>query len=66
MIGSSSECTFVLSDDTVSRHHCEVVATAEGVTRLTAAGLRFAYRHAALPPGLTTIPSANVQSGTPF
>jgi transcriptional regulator with GAF, ATPase, and Fis domain len=30
-IGSSSECTFVLSDDTVSRHHCEVVATPEGV-----------------------------------
>ena len=30
-IGSSSECTFVLSDDTVSRHHCQVAATPGGV-----------------------------------
>jgi transcriptional regulator with GAF, ATPase, and Fis domain len=30
-IGSSSECTFVLTDDTVSRNHCQVAATPEGV-----------------------------------
>jgi len=31
------------------------VATAEGVTRLPAAGLRFAYRHAALPPASVVV-----------
>ncbi len=30
-IGSSSECSFVLTDDTVSRYHCQVAATPEGV-----------------------------------
>jgi transcriptional regulator with GAF, ATPase, and Fis domain len=30
-IGSSSECTLVLTDDTVSRHHCQVIATREGI-----------------------------------
>ncbi len=30
-IGSSSECSLVLTDDTVSRHHCQVIATAEGI-----------------------------------
>jgi transcriptional regulator with GAF, ATPase, and Fis domain len=30
-IGSSSECTLVLRDDTVSRQHCQLVTTPEGV-----------------------------------
>src|ERR1041384_4329674 len=28
-VGSSSECTLVLTADTASRHHCQVTATAD-------------------------------------